>query len=429
MPFNGSGTFNRVHNWQDDADANIDILPDRMDEEDDGIATGLSTCITKDGQTTITANIPMNSHKLTGLSVGSAATDSVTMGQAQTNIYGFAAAGGTADAITATFSPSVTTLADGMIFRVRAGAANATTTPTFSPNGLTAHTITKNGGQALVAGDIFGSGHELLLQYNLANTRWELLNPGVNASTFLTVATAASTYAPLASPTFTGTPSMPTGTTAVTQAVTDSSTKLATTAFTKRTPTTQIFTSGSGTYTTPSGALWLKVRMIGGGAGGGGTSGNGGTGGTTTFNSINANGGSGGVSPSGANGGAGGAGGTGGTGSATLRLSGGKGSDGSVVNTNFDSGQQGVGGVGFFGGSSGYGAGVTNTGAGGAGSATTGTTVGNGGGGGSGEYVELFITSPSASYSYAVGAAGTAGSGSGFAGGSGLIIVEEYYIG
>ncbi len=177
MPYNGTGTFVRVYNWQDDADANIDILPDRMDGEDDGFATGLSSCITKDGQTVITANIPLNNHKLTGLAVGTAATDSVTLGQSQTNVAGFIAAGGTADVITATFSPSITTLADGMIFRVRASAANATTTPTFSPNGLTARVITKYGNQALLVGDIFGAGHELLLQYHLAGTRYELLNP------------------------------------------------------------------------------------------------------------------------------------------------------------------------------------------------------------------------------------------------------------
>ena len=48
---------------------------------------------------------------------------------------------------------------------------------------------------------------------------------------FNNIATAVATKADLASPTFTGTPSLPTGTTAVTQASTDSSTKLATTAF------------------------------------------------------------------------------------------------------------------------------------------------------------------------------------------------------
>jgi hypothetical protein len=50
-------------------------------------------------------------------------------------------------------------------------------------------------------------------------------------ASFLTTTTAASTYAPLASPTFSGTPSLPTGTTGVTQATGTNSTALATTAF------------------------------------------------------------------------------------------------------------------------------------------------------------------------------------------------------
>lgn len=48
---------------------------------------------------------------------------------------------------------------------------------------------------------------------------------------FNNIATAIATKADLASPTFTGTPSLPTGTTGVTQTSTDSSTALATTAF------------------------------------------------------------------------------------------------------------------------------------------------------------------------------------------------------
>lgn len=57
--------------------------------------------------------------------------------------------------------------------------------------------------------------------------------PGGGAQTILRFATTLdlANYAPLASPAFTGTPSMPTGTTGTTQAANDSSTKLATTAF------------------------------------------------------------------------------------------------------------------------------------------------------------------------------------------------------
>jgi len=96
--------------------------------------------------------------------------------------------GGTADAITATYVPAITALVDGQICFVRATAANATTTPTFAPNGLTARTIVKHGGTALAAGDIGGDNHELILRYNLASTRWELLNPKIGA-----IPTAAST--------------------------------------------------------------------------------------------------------------------------------------------------------------------------------------------------------------------------------------------
>jgi hypothetical protein len=60
---------------------------------------------------------------------------------------------------------------------VRAGAANATTTPTFAPNGLGPFTITKLGGAALGLGDIAGNLAEIILRYNVANTRFELLNP------------------------------------------------------------------------------------------------------------------------------------------------------------------------------------------------------------------------------------------------------------
>lgn len=45
------------------------------------LATGLSTCMLKDGTQTITANIPMSSFKLTGLAVGTATTDSVRLSQ------------------------------------------------------------------------------------------------------------------------------------------------------------------------------------------------------------------------------------------------------------------------------------------------------------------------------------------------------------
>lgn len=91
----------------------------------------------------------------------------------------FASGGGSADALTAAFTPAITALVDGMQLKVRAIAANATAAPTLAVDALAARTITKNGNLPLVAGDIKGAGHELLLRY-VAAGRFELLNPAVS---------------------------------------------------------------------------------------------------------------------------------------------------------------------------------------------------------------------------------------------------------
>lgn len=100
------------------------------------------------------------------------------------------AAGGTADAITGSYTPAITALTNGMTLYVRAGSANATTTPTFTPNSgtLAAKTIVKGANSALAPGDIAGAGHWLDLQYDATLDKVVLLNP----ATGLVSATSAS---------------------------------------------------------------------------------------------------------------------------------------------------------------------------------------------------------------------------------------------
>jgi hypothetical protein len=88
-------------------------------------------------------------------------------------------AGGTANALSATYVPAIQSLEDGQVCKVRALLANTTTDPTFSPNGLSAYPIKMLGGVALPAGGIAGPGHELVLVFNSAGLRWELQNPAV----------------------------------------------------------------------------------------------------------------------------------------------------------------------------------------------------------------------------------------------------------
>lgn len=90
-----------------------------------------------------------------------------------------AQAGGTVDAITATFEPATVAndLYDGFLWAVEAAGANTSTTPTFTPDGLSAKTIKKNGAQALAVGDIPRAGYKCLFMYDLSGGHVELLNP------------------------------------------------------------------------------------------------------------------------------------------------------------------------------------------------------------------------------------------------------------
>ena len=106
----------------------------------------------------------------------------ITDFQKQTAII--SAASGTADAITASYTPAITVLSNGMSLFVRAASANTTTTPTFTPNSgtIAAKTIVKGNGLALAAGDIAGGGHWIELQYDATLDKWVLLNPATGVS-------------------------------------------------------------------------------------------------------------------------------------------------------------------------------------------------------------------------------------------------------
>lgn len=110
-----------------------------------------------------------------------------------------ATAGGTADALTASYTPAVAALTNGMALYVRAASANATTTPTFTPNSgtIAAKTIVKGAGVALTAGDIAGAGHWIELQYDAILDKWVLLNPatGVTAQSSKQIQTVGASVA------------------------------------------------------------------------------------------------------------------------------------------------------------------------------------------------------------------------------------------
>jgi len=200
--------------------------------------------------------------------------------------------------------------------------------------------------------------------------------------------------------------------------------------------TMQVFTSGSGTYTTPTGCKAILIELVGagGGAGGGQATYNivgapGTAGGNTTFSTLTGGGGPGGtvsaVNPGGGSASGGDVNILGGSGGCSNLQT--AGTNGNSGGNSFFGGGGGAGGDGQPGGTPG-----TNSGGGGASSSTSVATKVAGGGGSAGGYVRKLIANPSATYSYAVGAGGAVGTsvapfGVSSAGAAGIIIVTEYY--
>lgn len=102
----------------------------------------------------------------------------------QNSVYSAAAGAGTADAITAAFNPAIDGLVAGMTLYVRATAASATTTPTFTPASgvIAAKTIVKGNNLPLAVADVAGAGHWLMLQYDQTLDKWVLLNPATGVT-------------------------------------------------------------------------------------------------------------------------------------------------------------------------------------------------------------------------------------------------------
>src|SRR5262249_18527050 len=158
MSWTGAGSFTRLYSWVADKAAGLNISSARMDADSNDIAAnGFGNCLTRDGQGQPTANLPMVNFRHTGVGNGVARTDYAALGQIQDNIVNWAVALGTPDVITATLAPPIVSLTDGQLVYLRASGANTTGAPTFAPNALAAHPITRAGGGALSVGDIPGA--------------------------------------------------------------------------------------------------------------------------------------------------------------------------------------------------------------------------------------------------------------------------------
>lgn len=154
MPFNGSGQYSPPGAGNFPAVAGTPIESTKYNTVINDIATGLSACVTRDGQSPATANLPMGGFKHTNVAVATLQTDYARASQVQSGtLKWLTSIAGTADVITAAAPLGFAAYAAGNEFNFIVAATN-TGAVTLNINALGAKDVTKNGNNALVAGDL-----------------------------------------------------------------------------------------------------------------------------------------------------------------------------------------------------------------------------------------------------------------------------------
>lgn len=152
MPWS-SGTYSRTNGthtgsttWAQDEAAGTDILSSRHDTHDQDLATGINSCINKDGSNAFTGDADIGSNKVTSVANATARTDAPNVGQVQDQGFTWCGtAGGSKNALTLSPSPAITAYAAGQRFRFIAGGTDSDDATTIAVSGLITKAIEING--------------------------------------------------------------------------------------------------------------------------------------------------------------------------------------------------------------------------------------------------------------------------------------------
>ena len=171
MSYNGSGTF-VINSAGQPVVTGTAITSTAFNALTGDLATGLTTAITKDGQTTPTANLTLGGYKITNLANGSASTDAINYSQLQSAGYTTLITIAGTDTITGTVSPTLTAYLAGAQFSFVVGTTN-TGAVTLNIDSLGAKAVTRTGAVALVAGDLIATQ---MVEVMYDGTRFQLVN-------------------------------------------------------------------------------------------------------------------------------------------------------------------------------------------------------------------------------------------------------------
>ena len=170
MSYNGSGVFT-INTAGQPVITGTTISSTTFNSLTADLATGLTTALTKDGQSTPTANIGMGAFKITNLAAGTVASDAARLDQVQGGAATFITVTGT-DTLTGTVVPALSAYATGNQFSFLVANTN-TGAVTINVDGIGSKAITRTGTTALVAGDMV-AGQAVEIIYD--GTRFQLVN-------------------------------------------------------------------------------------------------------------------------------------------------------------------------------------------------------------------------------------------------------------
>lgn len=172
MPRNGngvfaltSGSFNPAVAGQTAAAADWNTLANDLED-------AISGSIAADGQTTITANLPMAGFRHTGVGAATARTQYARATEVQDGTLTYVTSPSGTDTITGTIPITMTAYAAGQQFRFKAAGTNTGAT-TINLNSIGAKTIQKLGA-ALVAGDITAND---MVDIIYDGTQFQMISP------------------------------------------------------------------------------------------------------------------------------------------------------------------------------------------------------------------------------------------------------------
>ncbi len=183
MPWTGSPpsqTYVRTDNTRSGsavnaqaAAASIPNSAELADNRENDFATALNLVLKRDGGNSPTADIPMNGHALTGMSQGTARDSSLRIDQVQDGDLVYAEAGGTANAITLTTSPTCSPTEGMRISFIAEADSSGAVTVNLNGNGAVALQIAAS---ALTGGEI-RNGRAVEIVHD--GTVWQFANPNL----------------------------------------------------------------------------------------------------------------------------------------------------------------------------------------------------------------------------------------------------------